>query len=177
MKKRRSSIIVFVLVAALCLGIGYAALADDLFVTGSANISVEHAEDAFAEDIYFSRAVMNAEAGTAVIGADEHGEASDKVTITVADGALKGKDDYVICNLEIKNAGDIDATITMGGMTGLDTEYFEVTTSWGATTTQNIPAGATLDIVYTIKCIKTPTTAVSTNFSVTFQAKTVDSGV
>ena len=173
MKKRRSTIIALLLVAALALGIGYAALTDDLFITGSANISKEHAEDAFAADVYFTRAVISAEKGSAVIGADTHGEANDQITITVQDGVLKGAGDSVLCTVEITNAGDLDASVKLNAGTTSNSEYFEVTTNWGAED-KTITAGNKITFEVYLTCIKTPTTDVSTTFDIGFTATAIE---
>ena len=174
MKKNRTLIISLLLIAALALGIGYAALADDLAIAGSAKIQSENAENSFAADVYFTKAVMSAEKGTATIGADNNGEASDKVTITVNDDVLGGKGDSVICTLEISNVGDLDADVTIDSIITSNDEYFTVTTSWGSTTTRTIAAGGTLDLVVNISVDKTPTTDVSTTFEIGLTATAVE---
>ncbi|MBQ4111170.1 MAG: hypothetical protein IJD38_00065 [Clostridia bacterium] len=174
MKKRRSLIISLLLVAALTLGVGYAALTDDLFVTGTAGVASDDAKDAFAADVYFTKAVISADKGKAVIGNDKNGEASDLVTITVEDGVLAGKGDSVICSLEISNVGDLAANVTLDSCAPSNTEYFSVTTNWGSNTTQTLAAGGTLDIVVTITVLKTPTSDVTTTFDLGFTATAVE---
>ena len=166
MKKRRTLIISLLLVAALALGIGYASLSDDLFIGGSANIDADDAKDAFAADVYFTKAVMSADKGVATIGADKNGEASDKVTITVNDGVLAGQGDSVICAIEISNVGDLPADVTINSINVSNENYFKVTTSWGANTTQRLDAGDTLDLTVTITVLKTPTADVDTTFDI-----------
>lgn len=173
MKKRRTLIISLLLVAALTLGIGYAALADDLYVTGSAGINSEHAENAFGEDIYFTKALISDNKGTATIGADTNGEAADQVTIEVKEGALAGAGDNVVCAIEITNAGDLDATVTLDAITVKNNEFFKVTTSW-KDDTQTLKAGESLDIVVTITVVKTPTVNVATTFGLNFTATSVE---
>ena len=175
MKKRRTLIISLLLVAALALGVGYAALADDLFVTGTAGIKAENAEDAFAADVYFTKAVMSAEKGTAKIVNDDNGEAADKVTIEVNENALSGAGDSVICAIEISNVGDLAAKVKLGAIAVSNTEYFQVTTSWGNNTTQDLAAGGTLDLTVTITVLKTPTVDVDTTFTISMTAEAVDS--
>ena len=174
MKKRRSLIISLLLVAALTLGVGYAALTDDLFVTGSANIDSDNAKEAFAADVYFTKAIISEGRGTATIGVDKNGETADKVTITVNDGVLAGAGDSVVCTLEISNVGDLDATVDMGAIVVSNSEFFKVTTNWGATTTKELPAQDTLDLVVTITVVKTPTVDVSTTFDISFVATAVE---
>lgn len=173
MKKRRSTIIALLLVAALALGIGYAALTDDLFITGSAGITKDHAEDAFGADVYFTRAVISGEKGTATIGADEHSEANDQITVTVAAGALKGAGDSVLTTVEITNAGDLAASVKLNSGLTSNAEYFEVTTNWG-TADKVIAAGGKTTFEVYLTCIKTPTTDVSTTFDIGFTATAVE---
>lgn len=176
MKKRRSLIISLLLVAALTLGIGYASLTDDLFIAGSAAIDSDDAKTAFAEDVYFTKAVISEGRGTAVIEADKNGEASDKVTITVPSGVLKGEGDSVVCTLEISNVGDLDALVTLDSNVVDNATYFQVTTNWEGLGNKNtLAAKGDVDLVVTIKCIKTPTTDVTTTFSIGMTATAVDS--
>ena len=174
MKKRRTLIISLLLIAALALGIGYAALGDDLEVEGYAKITGDSADKAFAADIYFTKAIMSAEKGTAEIIADSKGEAADKVKITVNDGVLGGQGDSVMVALEISNVGDLDAYVTLGGINVTNSEYFAVTTSWGTNNTQSLAKGSTLDCNVTITVLKTPTADIDTTFTIGFTAETVD---
>ncbi|MBR2354448.1 MAG: hypothetical protein IKA76_08115 [Clostridia bacterium] len=174
MKKRRTTIIALLLVAALALGIGYAAMADDLMVTGTADISVEAADEAFEADVYFSKAVISPEKGTATIGELAVGTADkDKITIDVAAGALKGKGDSVICAAEITNAGDLAALVNITNLEVSDSEYFSVTTNWSGNSAQ-LAAGGVADLTITIACVKTPTEVVETTFQIDFNAVPVD---
>ncbi len=174
MKNRKIVVVAFLLIAVLLLGVGYAALSDDLFVTGSAQIKLENADDAFGEDIYFSKAVMSVDKGTATIGADKNGDTNDKVTITVAEDALSGQGSSVICAIEIKNAGDLDAWVTLNPTFVVSNgTYFAVSTNW-TNNTQKIAAGGTADITVTITCIKTPQATVTTTFDLEFSVSDVD---
>lgn len=178
MKRRRTLITSLLLVAALALGIGYAALSDDLQIGGSANISIAAAEEAFEADIYFTKAVISADKGTAVIGDLAVGTGDkDKVTITVADGALKGAGDTVLCTIEVTNAGDLAALATLGtpsivGAVAGDEAYFTVTHNW-AGNTATIAAGGKAELLVTISCVKTPTAAVSATFTLDLTAESV----
>lgn len=174
MKNRKIVVVAFLLIAMLLLGVGYAALTDDLFITGTAQVKLENADAAFSEDIYFSKAVMSADKGTATIGADDNGDANDKITITVAEDALAGQGSSVICAIEIKNAGDLDAWVTLNPTFLVSNgTYFAVSTSW-ANNTQKIVAGGTADITVTITCIKTPQATVNTTFGLDFSVSDVD---
>lgn len=175
MRNRKTVVVAFVLVAVMLMAVGFAALSDDLFITGTATITEDAAEDAFAEDVYFSKAVISGTAGTAIIGADDNGDTADKVTITVNDGVLTGQGSSVICSVEIKNGGDLAAWVELDEITvNSNTEYFKVTTNWGTDTVKSLAAGAAVDIVVTIECIKTPQAEVDTSFDLTFTATDTD---
>ena len=174
MKNRKRVIVAFMLVAVMLLGVGYAALSDDLFITGSATILEDNAEDAFAADVYFSKAIISADKGTAVISDDDNGGVKDKITITVDDSALSGQGSSVLCAIEITNSGDLDAWVTLDSIVVSNNNYFNVTTSWGNTTTQKIAKGATIDLNVTIICTATPQQTVSTTFDLGFTATDTD---
>ena len=75
MKRRRTLITSLLLVAALALGIGYAALTDVLDINGTAKVEESAAEDAFNADVYFSAAVANQAGNAASVDADDNDKA------------------------------------------------------------------------------------------------------
>ena len=172
MKKRRSVVIAFLLVAALLMGIGYAALTDVLDITGSADIDRSAAESSFNEDIYFSAAVANEADNTASVNPDNN----DKASFTA--NTLKGAGDKATFTFSIVNVGDVDATITPKITTNTQTEYFKLTSDWNGAT-QNLPAGtldtAPLTYTVTVELIKTPTETLSGSFLIELTATSVDS--
>ena len=160
MKKRKIAIVAFMLAAILALGVGFAALTDTLTVTGSAGIAADGAQEVFDEDIYFSKALADTSRCTAEIDATD----KDKATMTVKDGIFKGTgSNEVIATFSITSTSDRNVLITPS-ISNSDDEHFQVTTSWSGA--QTLAAGATADIVVTIKCIKTPDTDVSTTFTI-----------
>ena len=171
MKKRRTVIIAALLVAALALGIGYAAVSDDLLIGGNAAISVTHADEAFEADVYFAKAIMSSDKGTATITELATGTGdNDKIYIEVADGALKGAGDSVICAIEIANTGDIDAVVTLTpAVITNDSQYFSVTTNWN-NNSATVASGNVADLTVTISCIKTPLEAVDMEFALNLTA-------
>ena len=58
MRNRKTVITAFILVAVMLMAVGFAALADDLYITGTAKVLQTNAENSFGEDILFTRAVM-----------------------------------------------------------------------------------------------------------------------
>ena len=171
MKKRRTLIVTLMLVAALALGIGYAALTDVLDITGSADVNQSAAEEAFNEDIHFTAAVANEEGNTASVNSDNN----DKASFTI--NTFKGKDDVATFTFTIKNNGDLDATVTpaIAATNGnTNTEYFEVTSNW-AGASKTLAAGQEITYTVTVKLLKTPTDTISGEFNIVLTA-TADNG-
>ena len=166
MKKRRTLVISLLLVAALALGIGYAALSEDLFITGSANISKTDAENSFKEDVYFSYATSGDKAEAKITDDNNY------ATMTVKTGALKQVGDEAVATFTIKSESDLDVliknpTVANGCITNRNNEYFQVTTNWQADhTLVAAPSGATTDITVTVRLIKTPDVDQDTEFTI-----------
>ena len=64
MKNRKTIVVAFLLVAAMLLGVGYAALTDTLTIIGNAHIDVDTANKTFDEKVYFSDAEATSSTGT-----------------------------------------------------------------------------------------------------------------
>ena len=122
MKKRRTLIISMLLIAALCLGIGYAAVAatDTLKITGSASADGTEMNKQFDMDVYFSAAVpddTNLEAEDATVTAEIITDAGrtdgygDEATFEVAGLAVKGE--YATVTYTITNDHDADVWVSL----------------------------------------------------------------
>lgn len=173
MKNRKTVVVAFLLVAAMLLGVGYAALADELELDGSVSVKVEDVSEAFEADIYFSK-VISGDGCNATIHDAADGDEDDGGTITVNTGALKEVNGEVIATYTIKNDNDLAVTITKptvanGLLTNSNTEYFDVHVNW-ANDTMTLAANSTIDVVVTVKLIKTPTTEQSATFHIDFNA-------
>ena len=162
MKKRRSTIIAFLLVAALCLGIGYAALTDVLDIQGTAEVNQSAAEDSFNQDIYFS-AVSSGEGYTASINTDN----PDKATFTVT--GLKDKDQTIEITYTIKNEGDLDAVVTPKLLQNSNDTYFKITSDWESQpkTVAANSENTTITVYVTLLALPTETQAGSFNIELT----------
>lgn len=169
MKKRRLVFLSFMLAAALTIGVGYAALSDQLTVSGSASVDAEDFEEVFDEDIYFIKAVSTPELVNAAIDTSD----KDKATMTVLAG-LDEVGDEVIATFTIKSDSDLSVNVTPSikaddGTSAYASEYFAVELS--KTGVQSMAPNSTMDITVTVRLIKTPTTGVqSTTFKVLFDA-------
>ena len=165
MKKRRSLIIALLLIAALALGIGYAALSDVLDIQGTAEISAGIAEEAFNQDVYFSN-VSSGSGYTASINADNN----DKASFTATGFTQVG--DVVAITFTIKNDSEhLAADVTPKLLQNSNETYFKVTSDW-LSQTHRIEAGKEKTITVYVELIKLPTideglTSASFNIEIT----------
>jgi len=162
MKKRRTLIVSLLLIAALALGIGYAALTDVLDIQGTAEVNQAAAEDSFNQDVYFS-AVSSGEGYTASINPDNN----DKGTFTVT--GLKDKGNVISITYTIKNEGDLDAVVTPKVQQNSNPTYFEITSDW-ASTAQTIAANSEKTITVNVKLLELPTTTQAASFNIELTA-------
>ena len=167
MKKRRSVVIAFLLIAALLMGIGYAALTDVLDITGSADINQSAAEDSFNEDIYFSAAVANQDGNTASVNKDNN----DKASFTA--NTLKGKGDKATFTYTIVNEGDLDAVVTPAISSNTNQTYFKIYSDWDGQP-KTLTAGGSVTYTVTIELIETPTETISGSCIIELTAVSVD---
>ena len=165
MKKRRILIISLLLVAALCLGIGYAALTDVLDINGSADINQSAAEEAFNADVYFTHAVANQTGNSAAIDPVDN----DMANFTAS--TLKGAGDTATFTFTIANNSDVAAVVTpsLAADGNSNTEYFEITSDWNATA-RTMAAGSTDTYTVTVKLLKTPTETLHGSFHIELTA-------
>ena len=132
MKNRRTVIASFLLIAVLVMGIGYAALTDNLFIKGEATLSTTSAQKNFDDHVYFSAVDevdctgKNATAtpDSVVIGA------TDKDSATFYVKSLGNKGEHVIFSFVIQNdSTEFDAVISLdtGYPTTTDKTNFDIT--------------------------------------------------
>ena len=165
MKKRRSTIISFLLVAALLLGIGYAALTDVLDINGTADVNQSAAEEAFNTDIYFSNAVANDAGNVASVDAGDN----DMASFTASN--LKGKDDVATFTFTITNDGDVDAVVTptLAADGNSNAEYFSIVSDWNAQP-KTVKSGESVTYTVTVTLLKTPTESIHGAFHIELTA-------
>ena len=170
MKKRRTLIISLLLVATLALGIGYAALSDVLDIQGTAEISANSAQEAFNQDVYFTKAEAG-KGATASINPDNN----DKGTFTATGFSQVG--DEVSATYTIKNDSEhYAANVTPKLLQNSNEEFFAISSDW-ASTMQTIPAGAEKTITVTVRLVKLPTAAeglTTASFNIELKAETAE---
>lgn len=155
MKNRRITIVAFLLLAALTLGIGYAAVTTQLFIDGSATVTQEEANNEFNEDIYFS-GVKNGSEYVASIGKDAGlgytasitPSNNDKATFTIENMGNPGES--VTITYRVKNDSAFKANITVNAASTTHThgEIFEVACS--AESGVIVEAGKEADVTVTV---------------------------
>ena len=185
MKNRRIVVISIMLIAVLCLGVGYAALTDDLFVTGQIEGNKDEANRDFVSDVYFAsnptitktvakNGAYEIDGVTATVGADDNSDADDKLTITVPAGILNFGGDTLTIVATINNDSDeFKAVINADDVvvTGAD-QFATVTCMFGSSKTATIDAEGSAELTITIVLDETITSDVvlSESFTVKLNA-------
>ena len=156
MKKRRTFIVSMLLVAALALGIGYAALTDVLEVTGRADINQSQAEADFDLNVKFTDATKTNEGDIVTFN-------EDSATFEIK--SLSGKDDVAEFTFTITNSSDLDAIVTptFAEEGNTNTEYFSIVSDW-AGQPKEIKAGQSETYTVTVTLLKTPTDTIFGSF-------------
>ena len=167
MKKRRTLIIALLLVAALALGIGYAAFSSEMLVNGEADLN------ATASEVKFTRAATTT-GTTQGITVNPSGLDTKSLTLDV-DGFIK-KDEKAVIEIDITNPHDFPVTISdFTDVTGVDREnaagvkYFTITSS-GLANDDTIAAGQTKTFMVTVVCNATSASTINENFTISFKA-------
>ena len=105
MKKRRTLIITALLIAALALGIGYAALSRELVIGSEANLAPD--ENDF-DIVFTSASIDNSDFGSASLTGDPNNATTAHYTLT----GLSAKGDTAVMTFVIKNrTQDVKATL------------------------------------------------------------------
>ena len=171
MKNRKRIIVAFMLIAVMLLGIGYAALTDNLTITGEATVGASAAQNQWEQDIYFSAANATATTGTSGIADSAAVGQSNNDSATFEVKSLNRKGEKATFVFTITNEGNTnyDATISVdnGYPTNTNGTYFDVTYDYG---TSIVPANGTLDVTVTVELINDPVENLTAAFTVNLTA-------
>ena len=189
MKKRKSVVVAFLLVAALLLGVGYAALTDTLTIAGQANVTTGKAEEELNLDVYFDKDQAKAFSTTGTSGiADTASVLADPDRASFTVNSLALANEIATFTFVVVNDGNHEATLSTPSITirdliadGTDVEtdndgVFEVDTSWDnpileAATDAEHPGTATLTVTVKLYDVGTnPEHAITGYFDITFTA-------
>lgn len=149
MHKKKTFVGVFLMLAILVLGVGYAAISNiTLNITGSATAS--------PDDKNFSVKFND----TAITVSDANkvtAKKTDDLNATLEVTGLTAKGDTATATYTIENASaDLSASLASPVITNSNTEYFKVTTDLADATV--ITHGKTTTVTVTVELIKTPIT-------------------
>ena len=182
MKKRRIAIASFLMLAVLVMGIGFAAVADTLFITGAVRANSDATSAVFDQKVYFSAAVKNAGNGSAAGAVDtieitgtEVGAVNDTVDFRVNTLALINQ--YTQFKITIKNESDqYDAKVELieGQPTGnvenvVKIEYSTLPDSINGSAIV-CPAGGTVDVYVTVTLLCSPDADLESSFTCNLKA-------
>lgn len=177
MKKRNTTIFAFLLLAAVGMGVGYAALTDNLTVGG--NVGAVAADDEWDSQIYFSE---NAGEITKPDGATAtYTRGSDLDSVTIEVGGLDAKGEKVVVPVTIENANkdyaaDLVLKTEITTTTAVDTD-FTITTDFvdGTDLAKATDAGnGTYTFNVTITLNVQPTKELTASFTMKFDAVSID---
>ncbi len=165
MLKRNKVLAVFMLVAVLCMSIGFAAISDTLTVNGSMSLNL--GEDGplnqeFDEKVYFTNPMTI----TANVTKSEISTDKDTYTFTIAPAAFAKVGDSVTITVGVKNDNTADAALTVSAVSeGALADFIAVTPTIDST----VAAGGseTLTIVVTLNVLPEDTTASDISFTIT----------
>ena len=178
MKNRKRIVVLFLLVAIMLIGVGYAALTDSLTIIGNAHIDVDVANKTFDKNIYFSASAATSSTGTGTT-ADTASHTADDATFTANKLAVLGEES--VFTFTITNDSNVAAKITIEStkLSGDDNpsnsnpSIFEVT--------YNVPAegftvdsGDSVEIIVTVTVVNPVTSATSATFGVELTATTIE---
>ena len=169
MKKRRLVIAAFLLLAVVFVGVGFAETATQLNINGTASTSATNI------NVYFSNGRITSKPDYVTATPGVAGENVKAITLTVS--GLQKINDTVIATYTITNASDyhVDVEVPTVTVSGDDAAQFTVTTDFGDAKKclePNGQEGNTIDVVVTVKLLKTPDSIEGYNcsFTINFHA-------
>lgn len=178
MKNRKTIIVAFLLVAAMAIGVGYAALTDTLTIIGNAHIDLDEANKTFDEKVYFSGSAASATTGSGTTD-DVASHTADDATFTA--NKLAVVDEYSVFTFTITNDSNVDALISVNttklsgvanpSNTNEDKFTVEYTYPDGMTVAKN---GGTIQVIVTVTVREPVTSATSATFGVELTATSVE---
>ena len=170
MKKRRTLVIGLLLVAALALGIGYAAFNSDMSVLGEVQMG------GIASQVVFSAAAKNEEASTAdVVTVEVKGLNSKSLELNLSGFVHAGHE--AVVDVTISNPHDFPVVIKNFQLTHDEktnpsgTQMFEFEIVDDALSGEpTIQGGQTLTFQLVVRCLATSPVDATENFRIDFQA-------
>lgn len=171
MKNRKTVVVAFLLVAAMLLGVGYAALTDTLTLDGRVTIDMNQAGVNFDEKIYWSAAKITESTNTSAEDVIT-GQGTDDLNFTLHSLATKG--DVVKMTCTIKNESNVRVKITVNEPTmAEDYGKFSCTYEY-ENDDMTIPAGGTMDVYVVVTVANPVTSAATATFGISYVVETAE---
>ena len=150
MKNRKTVIVAFMLVACMILAVGFAAMADQLDIAGTAEVSFANAQNAMDKDVYF-KSTSTGTGYTAWVVAEDNDRAGFKVT------GLSNVGDTITITFTIanENAFAVSCVLDPENTSSTRTDYFKYTTNVDDQPFQ-IDANSTYDVIVTVELLQLP---------------------
>lgn len=176
MKRRRTLIISLLLVAALCLGVGYAAVSDTLDIIGNIEADGDEMNETFDGLVFFSKAEVTAK--TSTVKAEAKVSDSNTDTATYGISSLKALGDTVTITFTIQNDYKDAVWVTVPDNHEHDTEScISIESSYTAPIKiegKGAAGGNTATFTITVTLESLTTTDISLNHSVQLSVTDVD---
>lgn len=192
MKNRKTVVVAFLLIAAMLLGVGYAALTDTLTITGTAQVDLGAAGNEFDTKVYFSNAAFVSSTGSGTTTPDSASHTTDDATYEIH--SLAALNDEAVFKFEITSESNVDVKVAINPtkLSGVanpsnsNTDFFVVTYEYyqDEALTQPITGDVVIAsnptdpqsvwVKVTVKVIKAVTSATGATFGVELTATTVD---
>ena len=168
MKKRRNLVLALLLVAAIALGVGYAALQSDLVVSGEAALNAENSR------VYFSAASLNTAESEGAVTLAQPVVGEGVMALTLNTSGFLAKNDKAVVDVTVKNPhdyavriSDVKDIIQDHKTAENGDEFFKIETS-GLAKDAKIAAGETMSFKVIVTCQATSGIAISENFRIVF---------
>lgn len=171
MRNRKAVIVTFMLVACMLLAVGFAAMNDTLDITGQAEVNHANAQNAFDEEVYFSKVSTGTGYSAEIITNANPTLNGDTARFSVT--GLSGEGDSVTMIFTIKNDNKfaVSCVLDPTNTTVTNSEYFDCVTNVGSNPF-TVAAEGTYDVEVTVSLKKTPQLSegqtVSSNFAIQY---------
>ena len=151
MKNRKIVIVAFLLIAALCLGIGYAVeVSDDLAINGNVSYDLAEVQETFDANVHFANEEVDG--GVTVTYEDEY----DTLNITMDNTVFTQVGDSTVITVDVVNESlEMDATINVDTPAVVEAyaNFFKVEVTAAPTT---VAAGGSAQYEITVTMIDWP---------------------
>ncbi len=182
MKNRKTIVGLFLLVAILLIGVGYAAFTDRLTIIGNAHIDLNEAATTYDERVYFaSGKVSEIDVESGADGSKDEVNANNTDDATFTANSLAVKDDYIVFEFVIQNDSNIGVVISIEGTklsgdvnpSNSNTEKFKVEYIY-ENQNMTIESGASMKVWVKVTVVDVVTVETSATFGIELTVTSVE---